>query len=250
MPAAPLLATGQDTIEILSSDAEENPKSPSPITQVSPLSYQIPIPLEGSHFLLPQLPEVSSCEVEKIMDIDDTVQSFPPLPSLPSPPSLPLQIPQVDPTVDAIEKTLSNVSVSSSPTNQAHLPHAFGSIDNSESEGGPLTEDNNNYSHPPPPSSSSSPSHQILPSRHPTPTVRGLIYGGPNGIFRDANASIVQHSQVELPQNPVLPSSSGTLVPKIPSPPYGPSTSQVKTNLPTFICHLTPFLGSHSSCHH
>jgi len=236
IPSTSFLETGQDIIEILSSEAEENLKSPhSP----SPLTQTLPLP--------PQLPEVSSsCEIEKMMDIDDTTQHSPPIPF---PPSLLLQMAQADP-VDAIERTLSNVSVSSSPIHQSHPPHVFGSVDDSEPEGGPLTEENNCDSHPPPPSSSGSPSNPIPPSRQPTPTVRCLIYSGPNGIFRDANASIMQHAQVILPQNPAsplesysdegakaqLPSTSGTVGPQIPNPPYGPATSQVKNNSPTFKC--------------
>ena len=257
MPSVSLLATGPEVIEIMSSDAEDNHQSPQ-----SPLTHTLP-PISQEKPLPPQLP--SPHEVERMMDIDDTTQHSPPLPPLPS---LPLQIPQVDPTVDAIERTLSDVSVSSSPTHQDHPPHAFESVEDSELEEGPLVRDTYDMDtpqdalvpsvgnaiiqatgsdddfHPPPPSSSSSPSHHIPPSGHPTPIVRYLLYGGPNGIFRDANASLIQHIQVPLPQTPQLPSTSNTVIPQTPSPPHGPTISQVKDTFSTLECHLTFFLGS------
>jgi hypothetical protein len=259
IPPVSLLATGPEVIEIMSSDAEDTHQSPkSPLTHTLP-----PVPQEQPLFCQPSSPH----EVERMMDIDDMIQHSPPLPS---PPSLTLQVPQVDPTVNAIERTLSNVSVSSSPTYQGHPPHAFESVEDSEPDEGPLVRDSfdmdtpqdvlppsvgniitqasgsDDDSHPPPPSSSSSPSYHIPPSGHSTPIVRRLLYGGPNGIFRDANASLIQHTQVALPQNPQLPSTSNVVVPQIPSPPHVPAIPQVKDTSYTPKYHLTFFSGSHS----
>ena len=242
IPSVSLLATEPEVIEIMSSDAEDNHQSPqSPLTHIiPPVSQEQPMP--------PQLP--SPDEVERVMDIDDIIQHSPPLPP---PPSLSLQIP--DPTVDAIERTLSNVSVSFSPTYQDHHPNASESVGDSEPEERPLVRDSYDMDtpqdtvapsvgniitqatgsdddfHPPPPSSSSSPSYHIPPSGHPTPIVRHLLYGGPNGIFRDANASLIQHIQAALPPDPQLPSTSNTVIPQTPSPPHSPAIPQVKSIL-------------------
>lgn len=169
-----------------------------------------PIPPQTLSAPPAQLPEVSSPdEVESMMDVDDTIQHSPSPPPSPPPPFLPLLIPQVDLTVDAIERTLSNVTVSSSPTYPTHPPHAFESVEDSEPEGGLSTEDRDapqagsDDLDPPPSPSPSSPSHHTPLSGHPTPIVRYLLYGGPDGIFRDANASIVQHTPIS-PQDPNL----------------------------------------------
>ena len=206
-----------------------------------------------------------------MMETDDMIQHSP---SPPPSSSLHLHIPQVDPIVDATERTLSNVSVSPSPTYQGHPPHASESVEDSEPEGGSLVRDSNDMdtpqdtlapsvgnittqangsdddSHPPPPSSSSSPSHYISPPRYPTPIVRRLLYGGPNGIFRDANASLIQHPQA-LPPNYQLPSTPNTVVPQASSPPHTPPHTpphspvipQVKDIFYTLKFHLTFFLG-------
>ena len=259
-PSASFLATEPEVIEIMSSDAEDNHQSPqSPLIHTPPpVSQEQPVP--------PQLP--SPHEVERMMEIDDMIQhSSSPPPS----PSLHPHIPQVDPIVDATERNLSNVSVSPSPTYQGHPPHASESVEDSEPEGGSLVRDSydmdtpqdtlapsvgniitqangsDDDSHPPPPSSSSSPSHHISPPRHPTPIVRRLLYGGPNGIFRDANASLIQHTQAALPPNHQLPSTPNTVVPQAPSPPHSPPHSpvipQVKDIFYTLKFHLISFLG-------
>lgn len=287
-PSVSFLETGPNVIEIMSSDGEDNPQSPqspqSPLIQTSSLPSisqtqpgglrqathmrrspglpdLTPIPPEGSLPLPSQLPEVSSPhEVENMMDVDDTVQHSSPFSP---PPSLPLYIPQVNHTVDAIERTLSNVTVSSPPIHQAHPPHAFEPIEDSEPEGGPSTEDNHDVDgpqgipipsveniiaqnpesddgfHSPPPPSSSSPSHHISLSS--TPIVRCLLYGGPNGIFRDANTSIMQHIQATSLQTP---SASDTVAPHVPNPPHG--LAQVKNTFSVPKCYLTLFLGFHS----
>ena len=60
-----------------------------------------------------------------------------------------------------------------------------------------------------PPPSSSSPSCNFQISRGPTPIVRYLLYGGPGGIFRDANTSLLQHTQARssqyAPSTPLTP---------------------------------------------
>ena len=254
------LATGQEVIEIMSSDAEDVPPPPcSPLIQTVPLPDipqtlpersrepthaggspdlpdSTPIPPQSSFPPPPQSPEVSSPhEVENMMDVDDVIQhSPPPPPPPPICPSLHLPIPQADLTVDAIQRTFSNVTVTSSPTHPTHPPHAPDFVEDSEPEAGPLTElaydgdfpqviptplvENNTVQttsseedfHPPPSTSPSSQSHQTSLSRNPTPTVRGLLYGGPNGIFRGANTSIVQHIWATFPQN-TIPSPPASL---------------------------------------
>ena len=225
----PLPAAGSEVIEITSSEGEDDPQPPQ-----SPYIQTFPIP-----------PVSSPHEVERMMDVDDMVQHSPPLPP---PPPLSLHIPQANSTIDAIEKTLSNVSVSSSPSHQTKFPHTFGSVEVSEPEEGLLADDD---LHPPPPSSSSSPSHHMPLSGYPTLTVRHLIYGGPNGIFRDANASILQHIQTMLLQNPPstsltlpleshqnreidiqIPSTSDAIAPQIPTTPLGLVIAQVRALLP------------------
>jgi len=281
-PPVSSMTIGPEIIEILSSDAEDDPKSPqSPLTQTLPLRQSThmgespdlpdltPIPPQGGFPLPPQLPEVPSPhEVESMMEIDDVIHHSPPLP-LPSP-----LAPEVDPTVDAIERTDSNVTVSPSPPSPPHPPHGFESVEDSELEEGPPTEDTNDVDapqvtptpsgedvtdqntesdddpHSPPPPSSSSPSFHIPPSGHPTPTVRHLLYGGPNGIFRDANASVVQYMQTMLPQNPptslpnthpggeaeIQPSSNiGAVTPHVPNPPHGSAIAQVNDTILLFL---------------
>lgn len=117
-------------------------------------------------------------------------------------------------------------SALSSPSSPVHHPHPFESAETSELEEGPLADDDG--SNPPPPSSSGSPSHLIPLSGYPTPTVRYLIYGGPNGIFRDANASILQHMQA---------STSDTIIPEAPTPQQAPVTTQVKE--PFLLLNIT-----------
>ena len=236
----------------MSSDAEDASQPPCPShTQTPPLPNvpQVPpahvggspgfpdltpIPPQSLPPLPPQIPEASSPhEVENMMDVDDTIQHSPPPPSPPPPPpSIPL--PQADLAVDAIGRTLSNVTVTSSPVHPVHPSHALDFVEDSEPEAGSPTEaahdggapqatptpsveniitqaaESDDDFHPPPPTSPSSQSHHTSLSRHPTPTVRGLLYGGPNGIFRDANTSILQHIWAALPQNttsspPALP---------------------------------------------
>ena len=219
------------------------------------------------------------------MDVDDTIQHSPPspAPAPPAPPAPPLslQISQVD--LDAIERTLSNVVVSSSPTHQAHPPHPSESVEDSEPEKGSFSEDNHTMDAPqgtlvpsvegaivqhtgsdddfhPPPPSSSPPSHHMPPSRQLTPTVRCLLYGGPNGIFRDANTSIMQHIQATSLQNTILspqtsaeiplPSAPDTATPSIPDPPHGTVPIQVKGTFSILECHLTLSLGPHNPQHH
>jgi len=286
------MTTGPEVIEIMSSDAEDEPQSPqSPLAQMPPnrlrqsthmrespdLPDLTPIPPQGVFPLPSQLPEVSSPhEVESMMEIDDPVHHSPPLPP---PASSSLPVPHIDPTVDAIERTLSNVTVSPSSPHPPYPPHAFEPVEDSEPEEGPPTEDTHDTDapqttpipsgediidqstgsdddfHPPPAPSSSSPSHHIPLSGHPTPTVRHLLYGGPNGIFRDANASIVQYMQTSPPQNPTLnpptsllnthpdgeaeiqpPSPIDAPPPHVPNLPYGPMTTQVND---TFLLFLT-----------
>ena len=284
-----LMETGQEIIEIVSSDAEDASQPPhSPIqtspladiSQMSPERLQQPAPIGGSPDLpdltpippqssfpvLPQCPQVSSPhEVENMMDIDDASQHSPPLPSPPPP----LPVPQVDLSIDVIGRTLSSVTVSPSPTNPTHPPHAPEFVEDSEPDAGPSkgfhdrgtpqttptppvenaivqSAESDDDFHPPPPPSSSSPSHNVPLSRHPTPTVRHLLYGGPNGIFKDANASIVQHIWATVPQDPIshtptsppnphpdgglengLLSALGAVTPPVPTSPHGPTIVQV-----------------------
>ena len=191
-----------------------------------------------------QLPEVSSPhEAGDMMDIDDPIQDSlplpppslplpPPFPSLPSP-SIPPSTPQVGlavDTVDTVERALSSVAVTvlPSPTRPPSSPHASEFVEDSEPETESPTEaihdiftpqatpapsventtiqgpESDNDTHPPPPPSSSSSSHHVPLSRHPTPSVRCLLYGGPNGIFKDANTSVMQHIWATNPQSPTL----------------------------------------------
>lgn len=271
-----LLETGQEVIEIMSSDTEDTsqpPNSPiqtshlADISQMSPEGLQqpplvggspdlpdlTPIPPQSSFPTLPQLPQVSSPhEVENMMDIDDTSQHSPPLSSPPPPP---LPVPQVDLSVDAIGRTLSSVTVSPSPAHPTHPLHASEFVEDSESDAGPSkggvhdrdtpqvtppplensvvrsAEPDDDF-HPPPPPSSSSPSYNVPLSRHPTPTVRYLLYGGPNGIFKDANASIVQHIWATIPQDPVsnLPTS----------PPNAYPDGELENGLSSAVDAVTP----------
>ena len=273
------LETGQEVIEIMSSDAEDIPQPPySPPTQTpslpdisqmplrrlrqsnhgggSPdLPDLTPIPPQSSFPLSPQLPEVSSSHgAENMMDIDDPIQHSPPPPSPP--------LPQVDLTVDAIERTLSNVTVTSSPAHQAHSLYAFGSVEDSEPEAGPSTEMTHNRDalqatptppventitqaaesdddfHSPPSTSPSSHSHHTSLSRHPTPTVRGLLYSGPSGIFKDANNSLMQHTWITLAQNtaPSPPTLSPNVYPdgepEVRPPPATDATTPIPDPLP------------------
>ena len=233
------------------------------LTPISPQS-SFPVPSQSSQISSPH-------EVENMMDIDDPIQHSPPLPS----PSPPLPVSQVDITMDTIERSLSNVTVSPSPTHSAHPPHASEFVEDSEPDAGPpkgvvhdrdtlqatptppmenaivQTAESDDDSHPTPPPSSSSLSHNVPLSRHPTPTVRYLLYGGPDGIFKDANASIAQHVWATTPQNLTsnpptppsnvhpdgepekgLPSAIGTVTPPVPTTPHVPAIVQVNHSLP------------------
>ena len=287
-----LMETGQEVLEIMSSD-DEDTSHPPPIPTSPPASMPqmsverleepapdggspdlpdlTPIPPQSSFPAHPQLPQISSPhEVENMMDIDDAIQHSPPLPSPPSPPSPPLPAPQVDLAIATIERALSSVTVSPSPAHPAHPPHVSEFVEDSDPDAGPpkgvihdrdtpqatptpsmentvvQSAGSDDDSHPPPPPSSSSTSHNVSLSRHPTPTVRHLLYGGPDGIFKDANASIVQHIWASIPINPTsnlptsppndyfngepengLPSALGTVTPPVPTSPHEPATVQV-----------------------
>jgi len=289
-----LSETGQEIIEIISSDAEDTSQPPHSPTHTSPLAdiSQVspersrqstpnggspdlpdltPIPPQSSFPVPPQLPQVSSpCEVEDMMDIDDMSQHSPP-PTSPPPTSLPptFLVPHVDFSIDAIGRALSSVAVSPSPTNPTHPLHAPEFVEDSEPDSGlpkgvvhdrdtpqatptPPVEnagiqraESDDDFHSPPPPSSSSPSHNAPLSRHPSPTVRHLLYGGPNGIFKDANASIVQHILPTVPQDSLNPPTSpsnahpdgelehrpssalGAITPPVPTSPHGPAIVQV-----------------------
>lgn len=284
-----LLETGQEIIEIVSSDDEDtsqplhSPIQASPLVDVSQpapiggspdLPDLTPIPPQSSFPALPQIPQVSSPhEVENMMDIDDTSQYSPSIPPSPPPiPSspLPLPVPQANLSMDAIGRALSRVGVSPSPTHSTHSPYASEFVEDSEPDSGPSkrgvhdrytpqatptppvensvvqSAESDDDFHPPPPPSSSSPSHNVPVSRHSTPTVRHLLYGGPNGIFKDANASIVQHIWATVPQDPIsnsptpplnahpdeglergLSSALGAVTPPISTSPQGPGFVQV-----------------------
>jgi len=256
----------------ISQTSAEGLGQPVPVGGSPDLPDLTPIPPQSS--LPPQLPQVSSPhEVESMMDIDVTIQHSPSPPSPPSPsPSLPLPTPQVTLAIDAIGRALSNVTVSPSPAHSPSPPHASEFVEDSEPEAGPFkgvvhdmdtpqatptppvetavaqSAESEDDLHSPPPPSSSSPSHNVPLSRHPTPTVRHLLYGGPNGIFKDANASVVQHIWVTIPENPILnpppppppnvhpneepengpPSATGAVSPPaIPTSPCGPAIVQV-----------------------
>ena len=217
----PSLATGHEVIEISSSDGEDRPQSPqSPLIQTS---------------LQPLIS--SPHEVERMMSIDNITQYSLPLP--PSPPHP--QILQVNTTLETTDRNLMEVpalSSPSSPSSPGHHPHALGSAETSEPEEGPLAD---NDSNPPPPSSSGSPSHLIPLPGYPAPTVRYLIYGGPNGIFKDANASILQHMQTP---------TSDTIIPEAHSPQQAPVTTEVKGVFFTLKYHLTLSSGSPSFSHY
>lgn len=214
----PSLAAGHEIIEISSSDGEDRPQSPqSPLIQTS---------------LQPLIS--SPHEVERMMSIDNITQYSLPLP--PSPPHP--QILQVNTTLETTERNLMEVPALSSPSSPVHHQHAFESAETSEPEEGPLADDDSN---PPPPSSSGSPSHLIPLPGYPTPTVRYLIYGGPNGIFKDANASILQHMQT---------STSDAIVPEAHSPQQTPETTEVKGTFVTFEYHLTLYPGPPSPSHY
>lgn len=312
------LETGQEVIEIMSSDAEDVPQSlhspiqtspPPGIPQMSPGRLRQPsqiggspnddfpdlthIPPQGSFSSSPQLPDVSSSEeTENMMDIDDVIHHSPPPPlPLPQPP-LPLPIPQINLAVDAIERRLSNVTVSPIPSHSTHLPHASEFVEDSEPEIGLPTEvthdrgasqvtptppmenttvhsaESDNDSLPPPPPSSSSPSYHMPLSSHPTPTVRCLLYGGPHGIFKDANTSIVQHIQTTLPQKPIsspsspppdvhldeesevgLPSTIDAVTPPMPDYPNRAAIAQVNDPILLSLTFVSPPSGAYGPCH-
>lgn len=82
-----------------------------------------------------------------------------------------------------------------------------------------------------PPPSSSSPSYHIPISRGPTPTVRHILYGGPDGIFRDANLSLLQHMQVGLKQD-------APLTPPVPGPVHEAETSPVSSSVVSFLASI------------
>jgi hypothetical protein len=121
----------------------------------------------------------------------------------------------------------------------------------------------------PPPPTSSSPSHLTPISRPPTPTVtvRYLLYGGPDGIFRDANASVLQHFQSASNQDvslstPTLPLDVPLEVeaeaqspptfdagPPVPEPVHRPQTPPVSCLFFLVLgCYLVLSLGIQRSC--
>lgn len=190
-PASPVTRT--EIIEVLSSDAEAPPQSPLPpppplpnMTQVLPgrLGLQnLPItPLQDSPPLPFQLPLVSSPhEVESMVD----TLSSPTLPPISS-----------SHHVKPVEDSEVEGEVAMEDTHEADDPQAPPA---SPADNSIIQSDDELPSLPPP--SSSSPSCQIQISRGPTPTVRSLLYGGPNGIFRDANLCLLQHMQARPNQN-------------------------------------------------
>ena len=252
------LATGEEVIEIMSSDAEDSPEAPhSPPTQTlslldvsqmppvrpsqltqageSPdLPDLTPIPPQSS-IPPPPHPEVSSPhEAENMMDVDNIVQHSPPLPPPPSP------IPQVDLAVDALERTLLNVAVSSSitcppstsepemgpPTDDRDTPQVTPtpSVENTTQSAG-----SDDGSHPPPPSSSPS-YHTPLP-RRPAPSLKRHFHGGPYGFFKGASTSAI-HTWETLPQNRDPPASP----PSVCQDGKPPTTSMVTPPIPDFPC--------------
>jgi len=240
-------------LAVISQLLPEGSRQPAPIGGSPDLPDLTPIPPQSSFPALPQFPQVSSPhEVENMMDIDDTYQHSPPLPSSPLPSPLPVS--QVDLSIDAIGRTLSSVTVSPSPIHPSHPPHASEFVEDSEPDTGPSKGGAHDRDTPqatptppvenvvvqsaesdddsPPPPSSSSPSHNVPLSRHPTPTVRHLLYGGPNGIFKDANASVVQHIWSTVPQDPI-PN------PTTPPPNVHPD-GELENGLPSAVDAVTP----------
>lgn len=248
----------QEIIEILSSDAEDMPQSP-PIHPQSPPS--LPQILPG--------PLGQSPHVEERLDPPNP-PSTPPQGSSPSPQS---------PMVSSPNEVENMMITSSPPALPANSSFLHESVEDSEPEGEvmedvqevddfqPLlaspandpivqTAQFDDELPPPPPSSRSpspntpiSPSHQTPISRHPTPTVRYLLYGGPNGIFKGANASVLQYMQSvptkDAPQNTTTPPLnsppdrderihlSTTIVPSpyVPAPIHEPETPPVSSKV-------------------
>jgi hypothetical protein len=182
---APSLAVRAEVIEIFSSDAED--ASQSPPLQSSPPSGMPQI----SPGMLRQSPEGLE---------------------IPIPPSTPPQVSFSPPQLPAISSPheAENMMIgSSSPTLPAIPSCGFETVEDSEPEKVAMEDTHDlddpqdvavspvDETVPPPPPISSSPSHLTPISRPPTPTVtvRNLLYGRPDGIFRDANASVLQHFQ-------------------------------------------------------
>ena len=195
------LATRMEVIEILSSDGEDTPQSP--LAQ--------PLPLPSTSQVLPERSR-QSAHTEGGMDLVD-LPVTPPQSSFPPPP----QLLEVSPPCEVEDM----MSLSSPPIIPANPSQALESVEDSEPEREMEMDDTqavddpqaasvspvlnsiilNPRSDDEPPSSSSSPSHHTPFSRHPSPIVRCLLYGGPNGIFKAANASILQHLQLAPPQD-------------------------------------------------
>jgi hypothetical protein len=212
-PAFP--ATRKEVIEILSSDPEPTPQSP-----LSPPSPPHNMPLMFTWRLN------QPAHMDENPDLQDPFTSLQGPPPPPPPPQFP--------SVSSPHEIESMMNISSSPTLPPISSHPFEAVEDSELEGEVGMEDTHESDDlqaaptvpmddtiiqnaqsedelpPLPPPSSSSPSCHIPISRGPTPTVRYLLYGGPNGIFRDANTSLLQHMQARADQDtPLTPPISG-----------------------------------------
>lgn len=234
-PLAPSTAMAE-VIEILSSDAEPTPHSslppPSPplsnmsqaptgrLSQSAHVEENLNLSNPSPIFQNSPPPSVSSPhEVESMMNI----LSSPTLPPTTSQPFEPVEDSEAEEEV--VMKDTHEVDDSQTP-----LPSPMDGSTNqhiqSDDELPPL-----------PPPSSSSPSCQIQISRGPTPTVRYLLYGGPSGIFRDANTSLLQHMQTK-------PNQDTPLTPLIPEPAHEARIPSVSNSI-LFILnyHLMLLLG-------
>lgn len=200
---APSLASRTEVIELFSSDAEDAPQSP---TLPPPPSSSMPQMLPGRPRQSPEGLDISNSP-----STPPQVSSSPQLPTVSSP--------------HEVEEMMVALS---SPTTPPNPSNPFESVEDSEPEGVAMeetcdvddpqavsvspVEDTLQNPHsddepvPPPPPTSSSISPHTPISRHPTPTVRYILYGGPNGIFRDANASLLQHIQSAANQDALLSS--------------------------------------------
>ena len=187
----------QEVIEILSSDPDTTPQSPQPppsppnVTQVAPERANSPAHARENLDFPALLPPQDSTSP----------------PAQPPPASSPHEAEDMMNISEEMEDThtVDNPQTIPTPPLEDPIIQSF----QSEDELPPL-----------PPPSSSSPSCHIHISRGPTPTVRHLLYGGPNGIFRDANLSLLQHMQGRSSQD--IP-----LTPPIPEPALGPVTPPV-----------------------
>jgi hypothetical protein len=190
----------------LSSDTEPALQSPLPppsppqkLSQVSPERLRHPTHVE-ENLDLPnpstppqdspsppfQSPPVSSHEVEDMMNISSS-------PTKPATSSYPFE--PVEDSEQEEEVTMEDTHEADDLQGTSASP-VEDSIIQSAQSGDELP------SLPPP--SSSSPSCHIQISRGPTPIVRYLLYGGPNGIFRDANISLQKmqaRSSQDIPSN-------------------------------------------------